>query len=48
MINKRPRTEEIVTNLPQVEVLSEQGMPRLDAIRPIGLTEQTYFRWTKK
>ena len=25
-----------------------QGMPRLDAIRQIGVTEQTYYRWKKK
>ncbi len=23
-------------------------MPRLDAIRQIGVTEQTYYRWKKK
>ena len=23
-------------------------MPRLDAIREIGVTEQTYYRWKKK
>ena len=32
----------------QVEVLTGQGMPRLDAIRQIGVTEQTYYRWKKK
>ena len=36
MANKRPKPEEIVTKLRQVEVLSGQGMPRLDAIRQIG------------
>jgi transposase-like protein len=25
-----------------------QGMPRIDAIRQIGVTEQTYYRWKKK
>ncbi|SMY10411.1 hypothetical protein LOM8899_04594 [Flavimaricola marinus] len=39
MANKRPKLEEIVTNLRQVEVLTGQGMPRLDAIRQIGVTE---------
>ena len=24
-----------------------QGMPRIDAIRQIGVTEQTYYRWKK-
>lgn len=42
MANKRPKPEEIVTKLRQVEVLTGQGMPRLDAIRQIGVTEQTW------
>ncbi|NVO26728.1 IS3 family transposase [Donghicola sp. C2-DW-16] len=48
MANKRPKPEEIVTKLRQVEVLTGQGMPRLDAIRQIDVTEQTYYRWKKK
>ena len=47
MANKRPKPEEIVTKLRQFEVLTGQGMPRLDAIRQIGVTEQTYFHWKK-
>jgi putative transposase len=34
--------------LRQVEVLMGQSMPRIDAIRQIGVTEQTYYRWKKK
>jgi transposase-like protein len=34
--------------LRQVDVLTVQGMPRLDAIRQISVTEQTYYRWRKK
>ena len=48
MANKRHKPEEIVTKLRQVEVLTGQGMPRLDAIRQIGVTEQTFYRWKKK
>lgn len=44
----RPKPEEIVVKLRQVEVLSGQGISRLDAIRQIGVTEQTYYRWKKK
>ena len=33
--------------LRQVEVLTGQGMPYLDAIRKISVTEQTYYRWRK-
>ena len=48
MANKRPKPEEIVSKLRQVEVLMGQGMSRLDAIRQIGVVEQTYYRWRKK
>ena len=47
MTNKRPQPEEIITKLRQVEVLMGQGMARLDAIRQIGVVEQTYHRWRK-
>ena len=48
MGNKRPKPEEIVLKLRQVEVLMGQGMSRLDAIRQIGVVEQTYYRWRKQ
>ena len=48
MANKRPKPEEIVSKLRQVEVLMGQGMSRLDAIRQMGVVEQTYYRWRKK
>jgi len=48
MTNKRPKPEEIVLKLRQLEVLMGQGMSRLDAIRQIGVVEQTYYRWRKQ
>jgi transposase len=48
MANKRPKPEEIVSKLRQVEVLKGQGMPRLEAIRQVGVVEQTYYRWRKQ
>ena len=48
MTNKRPKPEDIVLKLRQVEVLMGQGMSRLDAIRQIGVVEQTYYRWRKQ
>ena len=48
MANRRPKPEEIVSKLRQVEVLMGQGMARLDAIRQIGVVEQTYYRWRKQ
>ncbi len=48
MANKRVKPEEIVSKLRQVEVLMGQGMSRLDAIRKIGVVEQTYYGWRKQ
>ena len=48
MTNKRPKPEEIVSKLRQVDVLMGQGMSPLDAIRQIGVVEQTYYRWRKQ
>ena len=48
MVRPIPKLEEIVVKLRQVEVLMGQGMPRIDAIRQISVTEQTYYRWKKK
>ena len=48
MGNKRYKPEEIVTKLRQVEVLAGQGMARIDSIRQISITEQTYYRWRKQ
>jgi len=47
MSNKRHKPEEIVAKLRQVEVLVGRGMSRLDAIREVSITEQTYYRWRK-
>lgn len=45
MARKRHAAEEIVTRLRQVDVLTAQGRPVSDAIRSIGVTEVTYYRW---
>ncbi len=45
---KRHKPEEIVSKLRLVEVLVGQGMARIDAIRQISITEQTYYRWRKQ
>ena len=47
MSTKRHKPEEIVNKLRQVEVLVGQGMARIDAIRQVQITEQTYYRWRK-
>ena len=45
---KRHKSEEIVKKLRPVEILAGQGMARVDAIRQISITEQTYYRWRKQ
>ena len=45
MPRKRHKAEEIVAKLRQVEVLSAQGQSMAEAIRSIGVTEVTYYRW---
>ena len=47
MAGKRPKPEEIVSKLRQVEVLQRQGMSIADAVRQIGVTQQTFYRWRK-
>jgi len=48
MANKRPKPEEIVIKLRQVDILVGQGRSRIDAIREVGMVEQTYYRWRKQ
>ncbi len=48
MAAKRHKPEEIVTKLRQVEVLVGQGVARIDAIREVRITEQTFYRWRKQ
>jgi transposase-like protein len=45
MARKRHTAEEIVSKLRQVDVLMAQGRPVADAVRAIGVTEVTYYRW---
>ena len=48
MGRKRHMPEEIVAKLRQVDVLTAQGTPLSDAIRSIGVTEVTYYRWRQE
>jgi len=40
--------EEIVAKLRQVEMLMTQGKSTADAVRAIGVTEATYYRWRQE
>jgi transposase-like protein len=45
---KRHTPEEIVTKLRCVEALTAEGSTVSRAVREIGVTEVTYYRWRKK
>ena len=48
MPNRRHKPEEIVAKLRQVDVLTSQGQAVADAVRAIGVTEVTYYRWRQE
>ena len=48
MPRKRYKPEEIVGKLRQVDVLHSQGMSMADAIRQIGVSEVSFYRWRKE
>jgi transposase-like protein len=48
MARKKHSAEEIVTKLRQVDVLTGQGQTVAAAVRTIGVTEFTYYRWRKE
>jgi putative transposase len=48
MAEKREKPEDIVLKLRQIEVLQGQGKSVSEAVRQIGVTIQTYYRWCKE
>src|SRR5262245_60145579 len=48
MAGKRYKPEEIVAKLRQVDGLVSQGQNMVDAIRQIGVSEVTYYRWRQE
>jgi rod shape-determining protein MreC len=48
MARKRHTPDEIVAKLRQVDVLTAQGQAVADAIRAIGVSEVTYYRWRQE
>ena len=48
MPRKRYKPEEIVAKLRQVDVLASQGTSIADAIRQIGVSEVTSYRWRQE
>jgi transposase-like protein len=48
MPRKHHKPEEVVAKLRQVDVLVSQGQNIADAIRQIGVSEVTYYRWRQE
>jgi putative transposase len=48
MPRKSYKPEEIVAKLRQVDVLTSQGQSVSEAIRSIGVSEVTYYRWRQE
>ena len=48
MPRKKYAPEKIVAKLRQVDVLVSQGQHAADAIRQIGVSEVTYYRWRQE
>jgi putative transposase len=48
MARKGHKPEEIVAKLRQVDVLTAQGTSVAEAVRSIGVTEVTYYRWRQE
>ncbi len=45
MARKRHTPEQIINKLREVEVALARGETVVEAVRQIGVTEQTYYRW---
>jgi transposase-like protein len=48
MPRKKYKAEDIVSKLRQVDVLVAQGNKVPDAVRSIGVTQVTYYRWRRE
>lgn len=45
---KRYTTEQIISNLRKVDVMVNEGKTIAEAVREIGTTETTYYKWRKE
>jgi len=48
MPKKYFKVEEIINILRRVEILVSQGQTTQKAVREVGISEQTYYRWRKE
>ena len=47
MTKRKYSSEEIIHKLREADVLLGQGKSILEAVKHLGITDQTYFRWRK-
>ena len=48
MSRKRYTAEQLIGHLRQAEILISEGQTIIEAARPVGVIEQTYYRWRKE
>ncbi len=48
MAKRNYTAEQIISKLREVEVKISQGIAAAEAIRSIGVSDQTYYRWRKE
>jgi len=48
MARKYFTPEQIIRKLREAEILIAEGQPAAQAVRRIGVSEQTYYRWRKE
>jgi transposase-like protein len=48
MSQKRYSPEDIIAKLREAEMLLSQGKTVVEAVRVLGISEQTYYRWKKE
>ena len=48
MAKRNYTAEQIISKLREVEVKISQGITAAEAIRSVGVSDQTYYRWRKE
>ena len=48
MSKKKYSPDEIIDKLREAEVYLSQGLTVVEAVRKLGIAEQTYYRWRKE
>lgn len=48
MAKKNYTAEQIISKLREVEIKISQGIAAAEAIRSIGVSDQTYYRWRRE